>query len=261
MNMATFMHRGQAIHYRSDGERRLPAVLLSNSLGTDLGMWSGQVAALAQCFHVVRYDTRGHGGSGVSTGPCDIAALAEDALALLDHLDIERAHVVGLSMGGVTAQWLAAHAPERVGRLVLANTAACIGTFDGWTARAAAVRDQGLGELAAGAPQRWFTPAFMQRQPGLVAAMQRVLGAQDPEGYAACCDALARADLRALTPLITAPTLVIAGSEDPVTTLVDAAYLRDTIPGAELVALHASHLSNIEAEAAFNSALLRFLAH
>lgn len=259
--MSILLKRGATIHYRIDGERRLPAVLLSNSLGTDLSMWDAQACALAPHFHVVRYDTRGHGGSSVPAGPCDIAALGEDALALLDHLDIERAHVVGLSMGGVTAQWLAAHAPGRVSRLVLANTAARIGTFESWTSRARAVRAEGLEPLAASAPQRWFTPGFISRRPETVASMQSVLSHLDPAGYAGCCDALAGADLAAQAPAIAAPTLVIAGSEDPVTTLADAAFLRDTVPGAQMLALQASHLSNVEAESAFNAALLRFLLH
>lgn len=259
--MSNFIGRGFTIHYRSDGERRLPTVLLSNSLGTDLSMWAGQAAALAPFFHVLRYDTRGHGRSNAPAGQCDLAALGQDALALLDHLDIQRAHVVGLSLGGLTAQWLALHAPARVNRLVIANSAARIGSADGWAGRAQTVRAEGLAQLAASAPQRWFTPAFLRRRPEAAAKAQQQLAAVDPEAYAACCDALAGADLAAQVPAISAPTLVIAGSEDPVTTLADAVFLRDAIPGAHMLALQASHLSNIEADSAFTAALLRFLLH
>jgi 3-oxoadipate enol-lactonase len=261
--MAIIPLNGASLNVRCDGERARPAVVLSNSLGTDLSMWDAQAAVLAKRFHVVRYDTRGHGASvgtsGATPGPYTIELLGRDVLALLDHLDIARAHFVGLSMGGVIGQWLGANAPDRLNKLVLANTASRIGTPDGWHARAAAVRGEGMNEIAAGAPGRWFTPDFVARQAVVVGSMQKTLRSVVPEGYAACCEALAAADLTQDVHRIAAPTLVIAGSADPVTTVADAQQLAAAIEGATLATLPASHLSNIEAPDRFSDAVLPFL--
>jgi 3-oxoadipate enol-lactonase len=258
--MATIDLNGSTLRVRCDGERSRPTVLFSNSLGTDLSMWDAQAAALARRFHVVRYDTRGHGGPDAPPGPYTIDLLGGDVLALLDHLDIERAHVVGLSMGGVIAQWLGAHAPRRLHKLVLANTASRIGMEEGWRARAAAVRADGMRDIAAAAPGRWFTAEFVARQPVLVGTMQKTLRGLDPEGYAACCEALALADLGADIRRIGAPALVIAGSHDPVTTVLHAQALAGAIPGATLATLPASHLSNIEAPDRFSELVATFLS-
>ena len=247
------------IHYRTDGDRSLPCLVFSNSLGTDLSMWQAQADALAGRFHVLRYDTRGHGLSASPPGAYSIGQLGADVVGLLDHLDIEQAHFCGLSMGGVTGQWLGVHAPRRIGKLVVANTAARVGTPDGWQARAAAVRAQGLGPIADSAAARWFTPAFVRRQPAIADAMASRLRGQNYEGYAACCDALADADLRGAIHAIAAPTLIIAGTADPVTTVADAEAMRAAIPGARVAALPASTLEMCEAPAAFTHALLAFL--
>lgn len=260
MNMATLSLNHTTLRARCDGERHRPTVVLSNSLGTDLSTWDAQAAVLATRFHVVRYDTRGHGGSGAPAGPYTIDLLGADVIALLDYLDIERAHFVGLSMGGVIGQWLGANAPERLHKLVLANTASRIGTLDGWRARSAAVRAEGLGGIAAGAAERWFTPGFVARQPVVVGRMQKMLRGLEPEGYAACCEALATGDLTRDIGRISAPTLVIAGIHDPVTTVADAQRLCGAIKGAALATLPASHLSNIEVPDRFSDAVATFLA-
>lgn len=258
--MATIELNGIAMHVRCDGERQRPAVVLSNSLGTDLTMWDAQAAVLAARFYVVRYDTRGHGGSATGTAPCTIDLLGADLLAVLDHVGIECAHVLGLSMGGVIAQWIGAHAPQRVNKLVLANTASRIGTEEGWRSRAESVRRDGLNGIAASAPARWFAPEFVLRQPVIVGQMQKTLRAQSAEGYAACCDALAAADLTVAASTIRAATLVIAGACDPVTTVSDAQALAGAIPGAVLRTLPASHLSNIETPDRFTDAVASFLS-
>jgi 3-oxoadipate enol-lactonase len=252
------------LHVRTDGDPARPCIVLSNSLGTDLSMWDQQAAALARDYHVVRYDTRGHGlsgrRSGHDTAPVTLDRLGRDVVGLLDALAIPRAHFCGISMGGMIGQWLGIHAPQRLGRLVLANTAARIGTHEGWTARAAQVRAEGMDGVADGAAARWFTPAYIAREPHVVARMIARLREQDAEGYTACCDALADADLRAAAATIAVPTLLVAGAADPVTTVADAGWLRDRIPGARLVALAASHISSIEAAAQFTGALAVFLA-
>jgi 3-oxoadipate enol-lactonase len=252
------------LHVRTDGDPARPSIVLSNSLGTDLSMWDPQAAVLARDYHVVRYDTRGHGlsghRSGRNTAPVTLERLGRDVVGLLDALAIPRAHFCGISMGGMTGQWLGIHAPQRLDKLVLANTAARIGTHEGWTARAAQVRADGMDGVADGAAARWFTPAFIEREPHVVAHMIARLREQDAAGYAACCDALADADLRGAIDTIAVPTLIVAGTADPVTTVVDAGSMRDRIPGACLVALAASHISSIEAAPQFTGALAAFLA-
>jgi len=248
------------LHVRTDGDPARPCVVFSNSLGTDLSMWDAQAAALARDFYVVRYDTRGHGRSGLGTAPVTLERLGRDVVGLLDALSIPRAHFCGISMGGMTGQWLGIHAPHRIGRLVLANTAARIGTADAWRARAAQVRTDGMAAVAGGAAGRWFTDAFIAREPNTVGGMIARLREQDPEGYATCCDALADAHLRDAVGTIAVPALLVAGAADPVTTVADAAWMRDRIPGADLVALPASHLSNVEAETPFTHAVAAFLA-
>jgi 3-oxoadipate enol-lactonase len=256
--MMPFAEHG-GLHYRLDGDAARPCLVLSNSLGTDLSMWDAQAAALCADFFVLRYDTRGHGQSTHGGGPLTIERLGRDVLALLDHLGVNQAAFCGISMGGLTGQWLGIHAPQRFTKLVLANTAARIGNVEGWTTRAEQVRHRGMDPIADGAPARWFTQGFIARAPDTVARMVRTLRAQDAEGYAACCDALAHADLRDQVQDIAAPTLVIAGEHDPVTTVGDAEWLRERIPGARMATVPASHISNIEAEPGFTALLAEFL--
>lgn len=250
---------GRRLHYRLDGAAGAPVLLLSNSLGTTLDMWQPQLAALGQHFRLLRYDTRGHGGSTLGDGACSLAQLGGDVLALLDALDIERVHFCGISMGGLTGQWLGLHAPQRLHKLVLCNTAARIGNAEGWHSRAALVRQSGMAEVAAGAAARWFTADYVAAEATAVAGLIRQLADCDAAAYAACCDALATADLRDAIAGITLPTLVVAGLQDPVTTPADADFIAGWIAGAQRVDLLASHLSSIEAAAAFNNVLLRFL--
>lgn len=246
-----------------DGPEGAPVLVLSNSLGTTLEMWDAQAARLARDHRVVRYDTRGHGGSVVPPGPYSFEQVGGDVLALLDALQVERASFCGISMGGFTGLWLGVHAGHRLNHLVVANSAAKIGTEEGWRTRAALVRDKGtaaMAELAASSPGRWFTDAFVAAQPALVRQAQGWIAGIAPEGYAACCEALAQADLRSSIARIAVPTLLIAGAADPVTTVADAQAMQAAIPGAQLVQLPASHLSNLEAPAEFDAALAAFVA-
>ena len=251
---------GISLHYRTDGNRTHPCLVLCNSLGTDLSMWDAQAEALASSFFVVRVDTRGHGQSGTSDAPFGIDRLGLDIIALLDHLRIERAAVCGISMGGLVGQWLGIHHPQRLTALVLANTAARIGSGEAWQARAALVRRDGMGAVADGAAARWFTPAFIERETATVAGMVDKLRAQNAIGYAACCEALAQGDLRSEVPAITVPTLVIAGEHDPVTTVEDGRWLRQQIAGASLATVAASHISNVEQPQQFTALLHAFLS-
>ena len=251
------------LNYAVDGADAAPSLVLSNSLGTNLAMWAPQMPMLVERFRVIRYDTRGHGASSVPDGPYTIDQLGHDVLALLDHLGIDRAHFCGLSMGGMTGLWLAAHAPSRIDRLVLANTGALIGTPDFWNARIGSIREAG----SAGLPdvvvdavvERWFTRRHRTVAPDGVERIRRMLIETSSLGYAANCAAIRDADLRSALSSIRLPTLVIAGTHDPSTPPSLGRDIAAGIPGAEYVELDAAHLSNIEQVGAFDAAALRFL--
>lgn len=249
---------GTDIFYVAQGNSAKPAIVFSNSLGTDHSMWQAQADALRTDFYVVRYDTRGHGQSASPKGPYQLAQLGQDVIALLDFLHIQKVHFCGLSMGGVIGQWLGINAGDRINKLVLANTAAKVGSSEGWLSRAGTVRVDGLKDIADTAAARWFTPAFIGQQTATVTALNGHLAAESAEGYASCCEALAYADLREEIYSITNPSLIIAGQYDPVTTEADAAFMQERISDSYTVVLAASHISNIEAEQAFTQALARF---
>lgn len=251
---------GITLRYRLDGSKGAPALVFSNSLGTNLSMWDAQAATLADTFRIVRYDTRGHGGSAVPDGPATLDRLGRDLLALLDHLGLARAHVCGLSLGGLTAQWLAINHPARVRRLVLSNTAARIGSVESWDARIAAVEAGGMSAIADAVLARFFSPRLHMASPRLVQEFAAALLATDPAGYVACCAALRDADLRPRAATITAPTLVIAGELDESTPPEQARELHALIPGSALAILDgAAHLASVERPDAFNALLRRFL--
>lgn len=247
------------LRYRLDGPESAPVLVLSNSLGTTLEMWSPQIPRFAEAFRVLRLDTRGHGQSAAPPGEYSVGQLGRDVTALMDALGIARAHFCGLSMGGLTGVWLGVHAPERVERLVLCNTAARIGDREGWNARIATVRGDGMEPIAAAAPGRWFTEGFCARAPEAVAQVQDQLRNTSAAGYAGCCAALRDADLRPQLSRIAAPTLVIAGSHDVATPPAVGRALADGIEGARYLELDAAHLSNIEQAEAFTDAVLSFL--
>jgi len=250
---------GARFRCRVDGAADAPVVVLSNSLGTDLSMWDAQVPALTAHFRVLRYDTRGHGASAVTPGPYSIEQLGRDVVGLLDGLDIERAHFCGLSMGGMTGMWLGVNAPERLRRLVLANTAAQVGPPDNWNARIAKVRAGGMTAISSAVLERWFTPPFHVQHPEQIAATRQMLESMPADGYVAACAAVRDMDQRVAIRGIPVPTLVIAGTGDLATPPADGRFLADAIVGARYVELPAAHISNIEAAAAFTSQLVEFL--
>jgi 3-oxoadipate enol-lactonase len=251
---------GARLHYRFDGPADAPVVLLSNALGATLAMWDPQVPALAARRRVLRYDSRGHGGSGVTPGPYTIEQLARDALGLIDALRIQRVRFCGLSMGGMVGQWLGAHAPQRLAQLILANTAARVGPPEAWNTRIEAVRSGGMAAIADAVLGRWFTPAFHAASPAEVRQVRAMLLASPPDGYVACCAAVRDMDQRDAVAAIAAPTLVVAGTHDLSTPPAEGRFLAGRIAGARYVELPAAHLSNIEAADAFTRALIGFLA-
>lgn len=258
--MPTFTSNDAQINYQTFGDASKPALVFSNSLGTKYRMWQPQIAHFQQDYYVICYDTRGHGGSEAPQGPYSLEQLGQDVVNLLDHLDIAKAAFCGISMGGLTGQWLAIHKPERFSQVIVCNTAAKIGQEQAWQDRAVLVREQGLAPIAATAASRWFTDPFIQSNPAVVAELSNDLGAGSPEGYASCCEALAKADVREQLSSIQIPVLIIAGQQDPVTTVADGQFMQQRIANSRLFEINASHISNIEQPEAFNQAVQTFLA-
>ena len=233
-------------------------LVLANSLGTRLELWSRNVPHWRGSFRVLRYDLRGHGATPASPEPFGVDDLGRDVLELLDELGIGRVSFCGLSLGGAVGQWLAANEPGRIDRLVLACTTARFGEPKQWLERAGRVRAEGLEPIADSVLARWFTPATADKD---VAAYREMLLATPAEGYAAACDALARWDFRDRVGEIQAPTLVIVGAADPVTAPSDVELLTGGIPDARLVVLDgAAHLANVERPDAFAAAVREHLA-
>jgi 3-oxoadipate enol-lactonase len=249
---------GCCIAWALDGPEGAPVLMLSNSLGTTMEMWRPQLAAFTARFRVLRYDTRGHGRSDAPPGGYGLDRLGRDAIELLDALGLGRVHFCGLSLGGMTGQWLGARAPDRIDRLVLANTAAVMGPPSAWDARIVTVRQQGMAALTDAILERWFTPEFRAVPEGAAFVRDQLL-ATDPAGYAGCCAAIRDMDLRPLLGRIAAPTLVITGSRDPATPPADSTLIVESIPGARQLMLDAAHLSNVEQPEAFTTAVLDFL--
>lgn len=252
---------GIQLAYRVDGPEDAPVLVLVNSLGTNLDMWEPQMARFSSGLRVVRYDSRGHGASEVPTEAYTIEQLGRDLLGLLDALQIERAHICGLSLGGMVALWLAANAPERVDRAVLADTAARIGTAEGWTTRIALVSAGGIDAVGEMVLARFLSERFRRQYPEMALQIRDMLQATNPQGYIGACAALRDADLRATLPAIHAPSLIIVGEEDEATPPAQAQELHNAIKRCELVMLsEAAHLSNVEQPEVFTSEVLAFLS-
>ncbi len=238
-----------------------PLVVLSHALGTDLHMWDEVAAHLAPHCTVLRYDQRGHGKSpAAAAAPWSIDDLADDAAALIAREADAPVRFVGLSMGGMVAQSLAARHPAVVASIVVANSASHYGDAAKalWQARVQQVREHGVRSIADGAVERWFTADFRAGSPTQVAALRERLAATDAVSYAACCEAIAGIELQAGNARIACPTLVIAGTQDAATPPAQSVEIKQAIPGAELVELDAAHLSAVEQPGQFAAALLAF---
>ena len=233
-------------------------LVLANSLGTGLELWSRNLPHWQGSFRVLRYDLRGHGGSGLRSEPFGVDDLGRDVVELLDELGIGRVSFCGLSLGGAIGQWLAANEPGRIDRLVLACTTARFGESEQWLERASKVRAEGLESIADSVLARWFTSAMADPD---VAAFREMLLSTPAEGYAATCEALARWDFRNRVGEIRAPTLVVVGAADPVTAPPEIEPLAEGIPDARLVVLPgAAHLANVERPDEFGAAVSEHLA-
>ena len=255
-----------AVHATVDGPTSADAgtetrtVVLAGSLGSTASMWDPQIPALAPDYRVVRYDTRGHGRSPDPDSCCSIDDLADDLLALIDRIDTGTVHLVGLSLGGMTAMRLAARNPDRIRSLSLLCTSALLGPAQAWLDRAATVRAQGTAAVADAVVGRWFSPAFLASEPERVAHYRNMIAATPSSGYAACCEAIAAMDLRAELAKITAPTLVVGGMQDPATPPPHQAAIAAGIAGSTLLMLEpAAHLASVEQSVAVNAAVRHHL--
>lgn len=225
-----------------------PALVLGSSLGTTRAMWDAMTPTLGKTFRVVRYDHLGHGESAVPDGPYTIDRLADELAAVLDELGIQRAHHAGVSLGGMVALQFAASFPERVDRLAVICSSAHLPPAENWTQRAHAARTEGVESIADVVVGRWFTDAA---PAGTVAAARSMLAGTPAEGYAGCCEAIREMDLRPILGKITAPTLAIAGADDPATPVEHAHVIVDGIrAGGTSAAVEivdgAAHLAAVE---------------
>lgn len=243
----------------SPGAPATVPMVLSNSLGTDRALWDSQLEPFGRAHSVWRYDTRGHGESDAPEGDYSIERLGKDLLTVIDATSAARVDLCGVSIGGMTALWVAQHAPGRVRRIVLANTAAKIGDLNMWTSRINTARTGGMGGIADATMLRWFTPAFRAAHPEVVGRFHSTIARTNPHGYAGCCAALRDADLRDLAARVACPTLVVTGRNDPATPPEQGRWLAEQITGAQLVEFDAAHLSNVERPDEFSAAVLGFL--
>jgi 3-oxoadipate enol-lactonase len=250
---------GCAIYVEVTGKAGAPALMLSNSLGTNLHMWDDQATEFARHFRLVRYDRRGHGNSGVPNGPYSMERLGRDVTAVLDSLGIEKTNWCGLSMGGMVGQWLGAHAPTRIDKLILSNTSAYYADKSGWNDRIRFLAAHGLEKLAPTMMGRWFTPEFVAAAPQTIARMTQMFLATKLPGYIGCCEAIRDMDFRDSNARIAAPTLVIVGARDPATPPAAGEAIQKSIPGARLASIEAAHIANVERPQDYTKTVLNFL--
>lgn len=249
---------GANIHYADEGPKSGPAIAFANSLGSDLRLWDTLLPHLPDGLRLVRYDKRGHGLSEETPGPYNIAALADDAAALIRHLGLNEVVFVGLSIGGLIGQSLAVRHPGLLRALVISNSAAKIGDAAMWSDRINQIRADGLASIGAATMERWFSPGF--RAKGHHAIWQRMLERQPVEGYISCCQAIAAADLHEETRKIALPVQLIAGTHDgstPPTLVRETASLIRDARYADIAG--AGHLPCVEAPEAYAGILTAFL--
>jgi 3-oxoadipate enol-lactonase len=258
--MSVFLSEGLNIAYRVDGAEDAPPLVFINSLGTNLHMWDAQAAALSRTLRVIRFDNRGHGDSEAPAGACTIEQYGGDLLTLLDTLDIERAHICGLSLGGVIAQWCAIHHPERVLSATFANTAARIGNEQIWDARVEAVQAGGIEAVREAVLTRFLSEGYRLSHPADTQKIGAMLMATSQAGYIAACLSLRSEDLRSLIASIHVPTLILTGELDESTPPTQARELHAAIAGSQFFIFPATaHLSNVEHPEEFSARLLEFI--
>jgi 3-oxoadipate enol-lactonase len=253
---------GIQMNYELTGKKDGPVVVLSHSLGSDLSMWDPQMDTLGPHFRVLRYDTRGHGGSEAPRGAYTLELLVEDAIGLFDALNINKVHWVGLSMGGMIGQGVALHHADRLQSLILCDTAAVTPEEAQplWQERIDAAHDKGMHALVDASMGRWFTPSFVSQASQMLARVREQFLATPVEGFIGCIEAIRRLNYLDQLEKIKIPTLIIVGEDDPGTPLSDSQAIHERIADSKLVIVpSAQHLSNVEQPEFFNTALLQFL--
>lgn len=245
--MAFASVNGVLLHYDDRGPRERPTIVFSNSLGTDFRIWDATVAGLGERFRTIRYDKRGHGLSEAPSGPYRMEDHIGDLAALLGHCDVDRAIVVGLSIGGMIAQGLAATRPDLVSALVLCDTGHKIGEAELWNSRIHAVETVGIESIADQIMTRWFSPAYRDPANAAFAGYRNMLTRTPAAGYAGTCAAIRDADFTASTAALTLPTLCVVGDHDGATTVELVRELASLIPGSRFeVIAGAGHLPCLE---------------
>lgn len=245
-------------HYFYEDFGHKETLVFSNSLGTNYSMWDENVVFLSRHFNLLRYDKRGHGESTISQNKVSIADLGNDVIELLAYLKLDKVYFCGLSIGGLIGQWLGINHSTRFEKIIISNTAAKIGTEEGWEARVKQVTENGLESILAATAERWFTPDYRAKSPDKVQEILNNFKANSLQGYTACCYAVADADFREQLHNLTVPTLIIAGTRDEVTTVADGEFIQKHIPIASLVTLDAAHLSNMGHPEAFAKHIIHF---
>lgn len=246
-----------SIYYRIDGTEGKPWLTFCNSLGTNVHMWDPQVEALTPYFRILRYDRRGHGKSGTPPGPYSMADMGQDVLALWDALGIEQSHFCGLSIGSMTGMWLGINASSRLGKLALCCIGPVIIIEDDWETRIRDVQNVSLPGMVDEAMDRWFSVDFQASSPEVVNKTREAYLATPMQGFVGCLHAISH-DFTPGIGKITAPTLVVAGKDDPVCEVAELQEMADTLPQGSLTVIEGRHVCNLESAQAFNEALLAF---
>jgi 3-oxoadipate enol-lactonase len=251
---------GISINYQIDGPEGAPWIIFSNSLITNLAMWDDQTAALKDTHRLLRYDQRGHGGTQATDGKYSFDLLAADVIALMDALAIPRAHFAGISMGGMTALFLAQRHADRFDRIIACDCgpASTPASAQQWKERIELAETKGMEALVEVTVNRWFPPDFVGAKPPVLDKVRGMIRTTPFKGFAGCAEALANYDLRPGLPGISRPTLLIVGTKDA--TLTGIRQIKEAVPGATLVELEgAGHLTNLERPGAFTHAVRDFI--
>lgn len=250
---------GAKFNVEVTGDEGKPALMLSNSLGTNFHMWDDQMAEWSKHFRIIRYDRRGHGGSDVTPGPYTMEQLGKDVIGILDALKVQKTNWCGVSMGGMVGQWLGANAPERFIKMVYSFNTSYYADKAPWNDRIKLVQEKGLAHIAGGNMERWFTGPFREKNPETMARMTKMFTDTKLEGYTACGAAVRDMDHRALLPKIKVPVLIIAGKEDKACTIEAAEFMKSQIPTAKLHVMNTAHIGNVELADEYTKVVLDFL--
>ena len=258
--MAVANISGVEINYQLDGDENLPTLILSNSLTTNLHLWDGQVPSFANYFRILRYDNRGHGGSSSPKGEYSLDDIGNDILLLMNHLDINRASLCGISLGGMVAMWLGIHAPNRVDKLVVCNSSSDLSPPDPWQERIKMVNSKGMASIVDAGLERFLSERLRESGSPKIELLKSMMLTCEVSGYAGCCAAVRDMNLTSQLTNINNQTLIIAGELDPSTPVSHSELINQRITGSSLIIIEGvAHLSNIEKPVDFNKAVLDFL--